>query len=130
MTEVVRRERRNARCGASAGDGSPQTVSRDSQEDTGRAHAVVPRNELEDSPEQRLENGGCASSVDPIGTVFFDNGATGNAQTHIWQGAGWGGTVLEEEQYFASHGVCRLQDGANADDGISSLATVSRLAVA
>lgn len=64
------------------------------------------------------ENSGCASRVDPIGTVFFDDGATGNAQTHIWQDAGWGGTILEDEQYFASHGVCRLQDGANADGDV------------
>lgn len=62
----------------------------------------------------------CASRVDPIGTVFFDNGTIGNAQTHIWQDAGWGGTVIEDKQYFASHGVCRLQDGANADGWVEN----------
>lgn len=60
-------------------------------------------------------NDGCSSRVDPIGVVFYDEGWATSAGSHVSMDAGWGGTLIEDQQHFAINGVCLSQNGANAD---------------
>ena len=65
VTEVVRRERRDAGGRASARDRGSQTVRRNSQEDNGHAYAVVSRKNVQHGSEERLGYGdpACAAGL-------------------------------------------------------------------